>query len=98
MFKKILVATDSSEMSEQVFDRALFLATTANASLMLLHVLSADEDESPSLPVYLGLDHYRVLTEASLETYREQWESFKNAKWQWLQSHAEKAINAGVTT
>ncbi len=48
MFKKILVALDSSNMSQIVFERALHLAKTNQASLMLLHVLSGEDENRRS--------------------------------------------------
>ena len=49
MFPKILIAMDSSAISKQVFDEALALAKTTDACLMLLHVLSAEEEGSPNI-------------------------------------------------
>lgn len=44
MFHKILVAMDTSAISKDVFSEALSLATAIKGSLMLLHVVSAEED------------------------------------------------------
>ena len=51
MFHKILVAIDTSEIGKQVFDTAMTLAKATGASLMLLHVLSSEEEGSPYLPI-----------------------------------------------
>ena len=46
MFNRILVAVDRSEMSIKVFEQALSLAKITSANLMLLHVLSQEEEGS----------------------------------------------------
>lgn len=97
MFTKILVATDSSPMAEQIFDRALFLAKATQANMKLLHVLSAEENESPDLPQYVGLDYYFTMTETSWRNYREQWDAFKEERLQWLHTHAETARASGLS-
>jgi nucleotide-binding universal stress UspA family protein len=43
MFNKILVAIDMSEMGKKVFESALSIAKKECSSLLLLHVLSAEE-------------------------------------------------------
>lgn len=95
MFKKILVAMDSSDLAEKIFERAMFLAKMTHANLILVHVLSAEEEGSPGLPIY-GVDHYQMVTEAALENYREQWEAFQKQQLQWLQAHVEQAMAEGV--
>ncbi len=61
MFQKILVALDTSSLNRSVFEAALGLAKVVNANLMLLHVLSAEEEGSPDIYMAsaadaLGLD------------------------------------------
>jgi nucleotide-binding universal stress UspA family protein len=47
MLNKILVAIDVSDASKNAFDTALFLAQTADAKLILLHIIPPPpEDES----------------------------------------------------
>jgi nucleotide-binding universal stress UspA family protein len=96
---KILVALDRSELSKLVFEQALALAKVTQASLMLLHVLSAEEEGSPYVPVpYSGFDYYSGVRAQSLEVYQEQWNAFKRESLEMLQSFCTQADIAGVTT
>lgn len=96
MFKKILVALDRSEIGQQVFDQALALAKVTGASLMLLHVLSAEEEGSPYVPILSNFDYYPGLGAQSFEYYQQQWESFKNEGLQMLQAFSAQANTVGV--
>ncbi len=98
IFKKILVALDHSEIGQQVFEEALGLAKLTQASLMLLHVLSPEEEGSPYVPMLSNLDYYPGLTSQSFELYQSQWDTFKNQGIQMLQSFCAQANTAGVTT
>ncbi|MFN6485242.1 MULTISPECIES: universal stress protein [unclassified Nostoc] len=98
MFKKILVALDRSEMGQQVFDEALGLAKLTQASLMLLHVLSPEEEGSPYVPMPSNMDYYPGLSSQSFDLYQKQWDTFKNLGIQMLQSFCAQANKAGVTT
>lgn len=98
MFKKILVALDRSEIGQQVFEEALDLAKLTQASLMLLHVLSSEEEGSPYAPMLSNMDYYPGLTSQSFELYQQQWDTFKNLGIQMLQSFCAQANAAGVTT
>lgn len=60
MFKKILVALDESDMSQQVYERAIELAKVSQAQLMLLHVLSPIDDGYTDYPVGLDVFYPRL--------------------------------------
>ncbi len=98
MFKKILVALDRSLIGQHVFEEALGLAKSTQASLMLLHVLSPEEEGSPYVPMGSNFDYYPGLSGQSFEIYQKQWDDFKNKGIQMLQSFCDEAITAGVTT
>jgi nucleotide-binding universal stress UspA family protein len=98
MLKKILVALDRSEVGQKVFDQAFNLAKLTQASLMLLHVLSPEEDGSPYVPVVSNFDYYPGLNTQSFELYQKQWETFKTQGIQMLQSFCAQANTAGITT
>jgi len=51
MFNQILVAIDHSTMSRKVFETGVSLAQTTGASLMLLHVLSSEDQDCPKAPL-----------------------------------------------
>lgn len=95
---KILVALDNSDMGKQVFEQALSLAKVTKAHLMLLHVLTVEEEGSPYIPIYPGFDYYSGVRSQSIELYQKQWDAFKVAGIQMLQSFCAQATIAGVNT
>jgi nucleotide-binding universal stress UspA family protein len=97
MFAKTLVAIDSSTISKAVFDKALDLAKTTGASIMLLHVLSSEEG-MPYLPTNFGREYYAGLSSKALEIYQQQCKEIENQGLKLLQSFASQAIAAGVST
>jgi nucleotide-binding universal stress UspA family protein len=98
MFDKILVAIDMSAMRDRVFDCALYLSQKHHATLMLLHVLSAEEENSPlPVPPNLGQIYPAVGNDLTLETWRQQWEAFEREGLEVLQSLAGEVANAGVS-
>jgi nucleotide-binding universal stress UspA family protein len=95
MFHKILVALDNSELSQQVFDRAVFLAKSTNASLMLLHVQSA-YDEYYLKPGFPGAEIYPSLYTQTSPTYMKQCEEMEKQGLEELKFLVGQAIAAGV--
>ncbi|MEA5507155.1 universal stress protein [Halotia wernerae UHCC 0503] len=98
MLKKILVALDRSEMGQQVFEQALALAKLTQANLLLLHVLSPEEEGSPYLPMLSNVDYYPGFSGRSFELYQKQWDSFKDEGVKMLQSLSAQANTAGIST
>ncbi|BAB72707.1 universal stress protein [Anabaena sp. FACHB-709] len=98
MLKKILVALDRSDMGQQVFEQALVLAKATQAKLLLLHVLSPEEEGSPHIPMVSGYDYYPGLSGQSFEIYQKQWDSFKDEGVRMLQTLCAKANTQGVST
>ncbi|WAL58406.1 universal stress protein [Thermocoleostomius sinensis] len=96
MFHKILVAIDASERSQAVFDKALDLAKATAANLMILHVLSGEEEGSPTLSL-IGLEYYPMLASEMTELHRKQWTDYENRCLELLRSYAKQANAAGVT-
>jgi nucleotide-binding universal stress UspA family protein len=96
MFQKILVAVDDSPISEQAFDEALDLANQSHASLLLLHVLSANDQAGPVIPTLIPY-YYPIVTDAVMEQYREQWEAAEKQGLDYLRSLASKAAKRGVS-
>lgn len=105
MFNKILVAIDRSTANKKVFDEALSLAKATGANLILLHVLSGEEEGSPIMSHYSTVyptigDHYMHLSprisHMANELYKEQWQDFKTEGLNILDSFAREATAAGV--
>ncbi len=100
MYQKILIALDMSEMAETVFDHGLSLATQEkNPQLLLLHILSGEEENSP-LPVPPDLKEMYPAAgnDLTLETWKEQWQAFETSGIQMLESYLKKAINTDIRT
>lgn len=98
MFRRILAAMDSSAIGKLVFNEAIDLAKSLNANLMLLHVLSVEEDVSPDMPMYPIMGYYPIRNDVAYEHYQKQWEAYEEAGLDLLRSRTEAAIAAGVTT
>lgn len=99
MFKKILVALDSSSTSKLVFAKALSLAQQNQADLMLLHVLSAEEEDSPMpLPPKVGDPYWTTVSEVTLESWLKQWETYESECLEKLQKFTAQAHRLGINT
>lgn len=98
MFRNILVAMDTSAIGKSVFDEALTLAKATGANLMLLHVLSPEENGSPNLLVFPNMGYYPGFSSSSIDIYQKQWQRIEHYGLELLRSHQEEATAAGVTT
>lgn len=99
MFQKILVAMDMSKASKCVFDEAIALAKANKGSMMLLHILSIDEEGCPNISKLYNPDPYQSGTGSEMvEQYQKQWEAFAKKGLDLLRSHSEAATAAGVYT
>ena len=61
MYKKILVAMDTSAIGDRVFDTALQLAKISHSNLMLVHILSEEAQERIG-PYNLLQANYKVFS------------------------------------
>ena len=100
MFHKILVAIDTSAPAKDVFDEALFLAQASKANLMLLNVLSGEEQGKQNIPILPRQDYYPypVMSKKTLEFNQEQWEALEKQGLDLLHSCTDEATLAGVST
>jgi nucleotide-binding universal stress UspA family protein len=97
VFEKILVAIDLSDMGRKVFARALSLAQGRDSSLLLLHVLSAEEEGSPfPIPPDLSDLYPATGNDLTLEVWRQQWQDFEQQGFDALRSLSSQATNTGV--
>lgn len=96
MFKKILVALDSSARRESVLAKALAMAGAMEAELMLLHVLSAYAEGSPGIPLRSYHSYYPILDDTSWSLYQERWNKFEKMGIEQLQKDVERATAAGI--
>lgn len=100
MFHKILVALDTSTSNRSVFEEAIALAKAFQANLMLLHVLSPEEEGSPDASLLYTPEYYVGLGMSTeiLEMQQKQWEEFANRGLEMLRSFTDEATAAGVRT
>jgi hypothetical protein len=96
MFNKILVALDRSNMNKQVFEHSLSLAKLTSANLMLVHVLSPEEEGSPEALIFPNIDYYPGWNEQSFRLYQENWQKFKTEGLEMLQNFSSQANTAGL--
>lgn len=96
MFDRILLAVDHSESSDLLVERALTLAKATGGHVMILHVLSPDEEGSPGMPTYPNLSYSPSLDEAVLDAYRKRWETFQQKNLSQLQAYVDRAQEQGV--
>lgn len=95
MFHKILVALDRSRNSQEVFNAAIALAHATNATLLLLHVLSYEEEGYPHIPSTTVLE-YCPIDSRIFEDYQQQWQTYQQQGLDLLRSYASQAIADGV--
>ncbi len=100
MYQKILIALDMSDMAKTVFNHGLSLAKQgANTELLLLHVLSGEEENSPlPIPPDLKEMYPAAGNDLTLETWQEQWEAFEKSGIEMLESYQKNAIESGMKT
>lgn len=93
MFQKILVAVDLSSRAEIVFDRALNLAKSSGASLILLHVLSSDEPDAPD-PLVYSVQY--PINRTVVEQHQTEWLDYQKKGMLTLEAMQKKAIERSV--
>lgn len=96
MFKKILVAIDSLQTSNDILAAALFMAKASNAELMLLHVLSPFEEGYPNISIQMSNNSQTVTHQETISTYLKQREKFESKSLELLRSHLVQAIAIGI--
>jgi nucleotide-binding universal stress UspA family protein len=99
MFKKILATIDMSGRGQEVFEVASSLTKQNQARLMLLHILSAEEENSPlPIPPHLQEIYPAQGNDLTLESWRKEWEDFEKQGLETLNIYRQKAINMGINT
>ncbi len=99
MFEKILVALDQSPTGDAIFQKALTLAKTHTAQLMLLHILTSEEEGSP-IPIPSGA--YNMYWDPGLDfnidVWQKQWETYECEGLEKLRSLCAKANQENIST
>lgn len=97
MFNRVLVAIDKSSWSQHVFDEAVFLASSTNSNLMLLHILSP-LDEQYLDPLFLQPTILYPELQGNNSKYMSDWNKLKQNRVNWLRWLCEQATELGVKT
>jgi nucleotide-binding universal stress UspA family protein len=97
MFRNILVAVDRSQNGERVLDAAIALATAMRSNLMLLHVLSNEEEGYPKIPTLATLEYFPMDSQL-FDDYQRNLQVYQKQGLELLQSYTDKATVAGVNT
>jgi nucleotide-binding universal stress UspA family protein len=97
MFNKILIAVDSSNIGQKVFQEGLTVAKNNQAEVLLIHVLSSEEDNSP-LPIPPDITEFYPAAgnELTLESWRSQWEAYEKQGLEMLTEYITKAEKQDV--
>jgi nucleotide-binding universal stress UspA family protein len=95
MVKKVLAAMDLSESNELIFEQAVDLALASKAKLMLLHVLSYEEKDSPA-PVLSVSPYMPVIMTETWEIHRQDWEKYEKKGLDLLRSLSDRATAVGL--
>ncbi|MGK7912148.1 MAG: universal stress protein [Synechococcus sp.] len=93
MYRKILVALDRSDIADRVLDEAIDLAKAAAGSLMLVHVLTSEEEGAPqAATIGTSMDYWYASTDL-LTSYRDSWKRYEQDcqhRLEWQAEHAKK--------
>lgn len=96
MFDKILVAVDSNDTCQPVFNKALSLAQLTAVNLMLVNVISPFDEQYP-YPIYAYPNTaVPALYGEVLKEYIQQSEKIKQDKIKFLSQLCQQAIDLGI--
>ncbi|GAP94478.1 universal stress protein [Leptolyngbya sp. NIES-2104] len=96
MFQRILVALDRAETNQSVFEKAIELAKTNQAKVMLLHAISPI-DEGISTPMYPMVDSlYPIQHEAFMRSSAQLFSQAETAGLDMLRAKDARALTSGV--
>jgi nucleotide-binding universal stress UspA family protein len=96
MFQRILVGVDSSLASWQIFESALAIAQQNQATVMIEHVLSGEEEGSPILPPVATGYYFPMVSGDTYQYYRNQWAAYEKTGLALIETFVNKAKEAGV--
>ena len=104
MSQKILVPVDASPIGKIIFEKALSFASSTGSDLMLLHVLSMDDDEAPEPATFTGEYTRNRITgdyqtrAGIIEQRKQQWEAFKKKRLESIKAMGNEALKQNVNT
>ncbi|MEB3269031.1 MAG: universal stress protein [Leptolyngbya sp.] len=97
MYRKLLVALDRSTTRALVLEKIAGLAPALGAEVMLVHVLSAYDNDSPGLPVRAYHSYYPILDTVAWDTYQKRWSAYEEKCLNELRHSTESLQAQGIT-
>ncbi|MDA0674331.1 MAG: universal stress protein [Cyanobacteria bacterium] len=97
MYRKLLVALDRSTTRSLVLEKIAGLAPALGAEVMLVHVLSAYDNDSPGLPVRAYHSYYPILDTVAWDTYQKRWSAYEEKCLNELRHSTESLQAQGIT-
>ncbi len=99
MFNQILVALDTEETCECLFEEALALAQNTGAKLLLVGVLSPNGDGSLPAMAYPSIVGYPfAVPESAWDVFQKRYQAYKTRVFDRLCHFSNRAIAAGIET
>jgi len=96
MFQRVMVCVDSSMNSEHIFETALAFAKKYEATLMIIHVLSGEQEDSPNLPPSEPGYNFPIVNSDTYMYYQNQWSLYEKRGIALLENFVNKAKAVGV--
>lgn len=97
MFNKILVAIDTEESCDLLFEKVMKLAQATNSNLVLLGVLASGGDGTLPLLSYPEMTGYPLTNvDSAWQLYQDRYEGYKAKALAVLGGYLDRAIAAGV--
>ena len=98
MIRKIVVGLDSSDLSQAVLQRAVFLAQSYSAELKLVHVVVDSEPGAPQFSGYFGGPIYPSISSTVVASYQKAWNQFVEHAQSLLDQQVSETRQTGVDT
>lgn len=98
MFHRILTTVDLTETSPQVVEEAIAIAAPLGAELMLLHVISPEDELYLPYSLYPAMDGYTHFSESAFKQYEQRIKAHKDKCRAKLEAFQIQACQQGVDT
>lgn len=97
MHHKLLAAVDHSPAAQSVLQEAIDMAKGYQAQMLLVHVISAEEQGSP-FPIPQGIEsmYWASGSDLNIETWRQQWMEYEKQCLKDLHQLADQVAGSGI--
>lgn len=96
-FQTIMVAVDSTKISQKAFEKAVGIAKALDAKLLITHVLNAQDPDSPQPIHSYSTPETIVIDEAIYQQYQQDWNAYVEHYEALLKQKLEEAQAKGIT-